>query len=138
MNHGTTPSPRGLSLPVRKITSVERKTLLSAGSVLAALGAVVCCVGSMLLLSLGVTGAWLGNFNALYPYRPYLIGIALALLAARYLWVYRKRRDCGEEAKACPTSFAARFDKAALWVSAALIAVAIGLPYAAPWLLSAS
>lgn len=92
----------------------------------------------MLLLSLGVTGAWLGNFNALYPYRPYLIGIALALLATRYLWVYRKRRDCREEAKTCPTPFATRFDKAALWVSAALIAVAIGLPYAAPWLLSTS
>ena len=129
---------RDISSPARKISGAGYKTLLSAGSVLAALGAVVCCVGSMVLLSLGVTGAWLGNFNALYPYRPYLIGIALALLAARYLWVYRKRRDCCEEAKACPTPFATRFDKAALWVSAALIAVAIGLPYAAPWLISAS
>jgi len=121
-----------------RIPGIDRKTLLSGGSVLAALAASVCCLVPLILLSLGVTGAWLGNFNALYPYRPYLIGIALALLAARYLWVHRKRRDCGEEAKACPTPFAPRFDKAALWVSAALIAVAIGLPYAAPWLISAS
>ncbi len=118
-----------------KMPSVDRKTLLSAGSILAALGASACCVGPLVLLSFGVTGAWLANFNALYPYKPYLIAAALLLLAARYVRVYRKRRDCGAEAKACPSAFATRFNKAALWVSAALVGVAIGLPYAAPWLL---
>ena len=116
---------------------VDRKTLLSAGSVFAALGASACCVGPLVLLSFGITGAWLANFNALYPYKPYLIATALLLLAARYIRVHRKRRDCGEEGKACQTRFATRFNKAALWVSTALIAVAVGLPYAAPWLLSA-
>ncbi len=119
-----------------RIAGVDRTTLASAGSILAAVGASACCVVPMVLLSFGVTGAWLGNFNALYPYKPYLIGIALALLAARFFWVYRKRRACREKGIACPAVFASRFSRAALWVSTALIAAAIGLPYAAPWLLS--
>ena len=128
---------RAIARTASKMPTVDRNSLLSAGSVFAALGASVCCVGPLVLLSFGITGAWLANFNALYPYKPYLIATALLLLTARYIRVYRKRRDCGEEGKACQTGFATRFNKAALWVSTALIAVAIGLPYAAPWLLSA-
>ena len=119
-----------------RIAGVDRTTLASAGSILAAVGASACCVVPMLLLSFGVTGAWLGKFNALYPYRTYLIGTAVVLLALRYAWVYRSRRACCEKGKACPIALWTRFDKTALWVSTALIAVAIGLPYAAPWLLS--
>ena len=122
----------------QNIGAFDQKTLLSAGSMLAALAAVACCAGPLVLLSLGVTGAWLGNLNALHPYQPYLVSIALVLLAARYVGVYRKRRVSRERDEARPTSFARRFDKGALWVSTALIALAIGLPYAAPWLLGTS
>lgn len=121
---------RRLSIP-----GVERKTLLSAGSVLAAMGASACCVVPLVFLSLGVGGAWLGNFNALYPYKPYLIGAALTLLAARYVRLYGKRRACCDDGKVIPTRFSTRFNKAALWVSTALIAAAIALPYLAPVLL---
>ena len=126
----------GLATRNWRIARVDRTTLASAGSVLAAVGASACCVVPLVLLSFGVTGAWLANFNALYPYKPYLIEITLALLLARYLWVYRKRRECREQGTACRAAFSSRFNKAALWVSTALIATAIGLPYAAPWLLS--
>ncbi len=126
----------GLATRKRGIAGVDRTTLASVGSVFAAVGASACCVVPMALLSFGVTGAWLGKFNALYPYKPYLIGIALALLVARHVWVHWKRRECREKGTVCPAAFSSRFNKAALWVSTALIAVAIGLPYAAPWLLS--
>ncbi len=135
MSQETMSAARAVARTAWKMPSVDRKTLLSAGSVFAAIGASACCIVPLVLLSFGVTGAWLANFNALYPYKPYLIATALLLLAARYVRVYRKRRDCGEEAKACRSAFATRFDKAALWVSTALVGVAIGLPYAAPWLL---
>ena len=135
VDQGTT-EVGGLASPKWSIASVDRTTLASAGSVLAAVGASACCVVPLVLLSFGVTGAWLANFNALYPYRPYLIGITLALLLARYVWVYRNRRECREKGTVCRAAFSSRFNKATVWVSTALIATAIGLPYAAPWLLS--
>ena len=37
--------------------------------VLAAIGASVCCVGPLVLLTLGIGGAWIANLTALEPTR---------------------------------------------------------------------
>lgn len=44
------------------------------GAVGAALAAAVCCVGPLVLISLGMTGAWVAWLGAL---EPYLLGMAL-------------------------------------------------------------
>ena len=41
-----------------------------AGAVLAGIGASACCVGPLLLLSMGIGGAWIVHLTALEPYRP--------------------------------------------------------------------
>ena len=53
-------------------SSLNAKMAL-AGGVLAGIGASACCVGPLLLLSLGVGGAWIGHLTALEPYRPVFI-----------------------------------------------------------------
>ena len=45
---------------------------------LASIGASACCVGPLLLLSLGIGGAWIGNLAALERYRPVFIALVLA------------------------------------------------------------
>lgn len=42
---------------------------LAAGG-LAAILASTCCLGPLVLVALGVSGAWIGNLTALEPYRP--------------------------------------------------------------------
>lgn len=53
----------------------ERKGIGSGwglvGAVVSAVGASICCVGPLLLLGLGVGGAWVGNLTAMEEYRPY-------------------------------------------------------------------
>ena len=46
------------------------KGSLVAGA-LAAIGASVCCVGPLVLLALGIGGAWIANLTALEPLRPW-------------------------------------------------------------------
>jgi len=46
------------------------------GAVLASL----CCLGPLLLLALGFSGAWLANLTALEPYRPIFIILSLIAL----------------------------------------------------------
>ena len=46
---------------------LDVKGSLVAG-VLAGIGASVCCVGPLVLLALGIGGAWIGNLTALEPY----------------------------------------------------------------------
>jgi mercuric ion transport protein len=51
------------------------------GSVLAS----SCCLLPLVLVSIGLTGAWMGRLRALQPFSPILVGISLAaLLAAAY------------------------------------------------------
>jgi mercuric ion transport protein len=39
-------------------------------SAAAAIGASLCCVVPLVLVSLGISGAWLASLTALEPYRP--------------------------------------------------------------------
>ena len=52
---------------------------LVAGA-LAALLASTCCLGPLVLISLGLSGAWIGKLTVLEPYQPIFIGAALVAL----------------------------------------------------------
>ncbi|MBL7590294.1 mercuric transporter MerT family protein, partial [Escherichia coli] len=53
--------------------------VLAAGGI-AAILASACCLGPLLLVALGFSGAWIGNLTVLEPYRPIFIGAALIAL----------------------------------------------------------
>ena len=68
-----------------KVGSIERSTersrsgaLLAGG--LAAILASTCCLGPLILVTLGLSGAWIGNLTKLEPYRLYFIAFAVAAL----------------------------------------------------------
>ena len=46
---------------------------------LAAILASPCCLGPLLLVAVGLSGAWIGNLTRLEPYRPFFIGAAASL-----------------------------------------------------------
>mgnify|MGYP003632310368 FL=1 len=52
-----------------------RGSLLAGG--VAALLASACCLGPLVLVVLGFSGAWIGNLTALEPYRPWFLAAAL-------------------------------------------------------------
>jgi hypothetical protein len=49
----------------------SRTRFVAAGGVLGALAASSCCILPLVLFSLGISGAWIGNLTALAPYKPY-------------------------------------------------------------------
>ena len=104
-----------------------------AGAVAAAAGASVCCLGPLLLLALGVSGAWIGNLTAMEKYRPIWMALTLVFLGLAFRRVYRKP---GEEACAsgttCPPN-AGRRNKLLLWIVTALVLGLLALPYLIPY-----
>src|SRR5579859_5325518 len=52
---------------------------LWAGVLAAAVGS-LCCVAPLVLLTLGISGAWIGQLTALEPYRPIFIAVATAFM----------------------------------------------------------
>lgn len=69
-----------------------RGALFAGG--LAAILASTCCLGPLVLVALGFSGAWIGNLTALEPFRP--IFIAAALVAMFFAWrrIYRQAPAC--------------------------------------------
>ena len=67
--------------------------LLVAG-ILAAIGASACCVGPLVLLALGISGAWITSLTELEPYRPIFIGLTVLFLAFAFYRLYLAPRVC--------------------------------------------
>lgn len=40
----------------------------------------ICCIGPLLLLAMGINGAWMVNLMALEPYQPLLLVLSVSLL----------------------------------------------------------
>lgn len=76
------------------MAKLSGKGSLVAGT-LAALGASACCVGPLMLLSLGIGGTWIGNLTAMEPYRPFFIALTLLFLGLAFRGLYWVPRGCG-------------------------------------------
>ena len=66
--------------------------LTAIGGILGAIAASSCCIAPLVLFSLGIGGAWIGNLTALAPYQPYFIAATLACLGYGYWLVYRREK----------------------------------------------
>jgi mercuric ion transport protein len=64
------------------------------GGVLAGVGASACCVGPLLLLSLGIGGAWIAHLTALEPYRPIFVVLAVVFLVLAFRKLYLVPQSC--------------------------------------------
>ena len=109
-----------------------RSRFVAAGSLVAAVLASSCCIGPLLLVTLGVSGAWIGNLTALEPYQPILMLITLVFLASGFWQVYfRPARACKPD-DACARPISGGLVKTVLWVATVLVVSAITIDYWAP------
>ena len=111
--------------------SREGRGPLFAGG-LAAILASTCCLGPLLLVTLGFSGAWIGNLTALEPYRPLFIGVALVAMFFAWRRIYRPAPDC-KPGDVCAIPQVRRTYRFLFWVVAALVLVALGFPFVAPF-----
>ena len=111
---------------VRGKTGPETWSLAAGG--IAALLAGACCLGPFVLVSIGLGGAWLSNFQLLEPYRPALIAVAVAALAFAGWRIYRPAVVC-EPGTMCATPRVRRRYRIGFWIVGALLLVTLSFPY---------
>ena len=102
-------------------------------SAAAAIVGSLCCVAPLVLLMLGISGAWIGQLTALEPYRPFFIGVTAVfmILAFRQLYVGPARCEPGA---ACENPRLQKRQRQIFWVVAAGLAALIAFPWAVPYL----
>jgi len=112
---------------------VSKATL--AGGLIAAIIASACCLGPLVLVTAGVSGAWISNLTLLEPYRPVSIGVALVFMGLAWRRIYRApaAAEC-EPGSLCALPQTNRVYRATFWLVSALVLLALGFPYFAPLL----
>jgi mercuric ion transport protein len=102
------------------------------GGVIAAVAASLCCVGPLVLVMLGIGGAWVANLAVLEPFRPYFLGAAVIALFFAWKKIYRAPAAACTPGSLCAMPQTNRIYKVLFWVVAVLVALALIFPYLAP------
>lgn len=112
-----------------------RGKLLAAGGLLGALAASSCCVLPLVLFSVGVSGAWIGNLTALAPYQWVFVAITMGCLVTGFYLIYGKSQIACTDEQVCVRPLSGRLIKIVLWVATALVVSAIAFPFVVPLVL---
>ena len=97
---------------------------------LAAILASTCCLGPLVLLALGLSGAWIGNLTLLEPYRPFFIAGAVVALFFAGWRIFRPVQVC-QTGEVCAVPRTHRICKLVFGIVSALVLVALIFPYVA-------
>jgi mercuric ion transport protein len=101
------------------------------GGMLAGIGASACCVGPLLLLSLGIGGAWIGNLTALEPYRPIFIALVLLFLGLAFRTLYLVPQSCDLEGN-CLKDRTKNAQRIMFWITTPLLLGLVAMPWLMP------
>jgi mercuric ion transport protein len=129
-------APMTINPGTRAANVQQQQRLMAAGGLFGALAASSCCILPLVLFSLGVSGAWIGNFTRLAPYQPYFIAVTIACLGYGYWLVYRSSKVVCADGEACERPLPNWLVQFGLIAATVLVAAAIGFNFLAPLLLN--
>ena len=110
---------------------MKTQASLAAG-VLAAIGATACCFGPLLLVTLGLGGAWVARMGRLTPLQPYFIGLTVLFMGFAFHRLYIRPRQCGP-GEVCDVPQVLRRQRVAFWVVLVLIVAMTSFPLVASY-----
>lgn len=120
--------------------TINEASLTKAGlaaSIVAAVGASICCIGPIAAAFLGLTS--MGALVKYEPYRPVLTMVTFAFLAGAFYLAYRKRpTEACETESLCATQGVTRVQKInriVLWIVTAVVLSILTFPTWSSWVL---
>lgn len=119
-----------LNSQLQKVFVMNSKQTLIA-SVLAGIGASLCCVAPLLLLSLGIGGAWMSTLTAFEPVRPIFLGLSLLFIGLTFRKLYLSTRIC-EPGKPCADDKYIRKQRLIFWSVTIPLLSLLAFPWFAP------
>ena len=112
--------------------SDRQSAWFTAGGVIGAVLASSCCIAPLVLLTLGVSGAWIGNLTDLEPYKPYIAVVTVVFLGLGFWEVYVKAKPACADGSYCARPKSSRITQSALWIGTVLVILAMTIDWWAP------
>ena len=97
----------------------------------AAIGASACCAGPLILVLLGVSGAWGSRLLALQPFQPFFAVGAVVAFGLAFQRLYLKREACAP-GKVCAMPPVRRRQRVVFWTLAVIATALMTFPLYAP------
>jgi len=134
----STPAGEGVREHDHTVTKSGQEPGLSKGSmigsIVAGIAASTCCLGPLVLLTLGVSGSWIGSLSAMEPYRPLFIGITLIFLGLAFHKLYRVPQVCAAD-KPCAQPGNLHKQRIIFWLISIFVLGVMSFPWYGPYLL---
>lgn len=112
---------------------INSKVVLGIGTLVAAVGASLCCIVPIAAVLLGVGSAALGM--QLMPIRPYLLGLTVVFLGTAFYQVYKpNRQECAPD-ESCAVPAGQRRQLTMVWLFAIVAVAVAALPYYLNWII---
>lgn len=107
---------------------LKKSYTLAVAGIAGVLGA-ACCIGPLVLASIGLGSIAAGVVALFEPLRPAFIVIALAALGFAGWRIYRRPAQACESGTACAVPQSGRLNKIAFWIVAAIVLALLAFPY---------
>ena len=122
------------ALQPSEVGTDRRKGWLAGGGVIGGILASACCVVPLVLVTLGISGAWIGSLTSLEPYKPYVAAVTAVFIGLGFWQVYFKPKPTCAEGTYCARPVSSRITQGALWFATVLIVLAMTIGWGAPFL----
>ena len=106
-----------------------------AAGVLSAVGASACCVGPLVLVALGLGGAWVSGLRALEPLFPVFVAAAISAFGFAFWRLYITPRRCAPDV-VCASPSVMRRQRIGFWVALVCAKAILWFPVYGPRLLA--
>jgi mercuric ion transport protein len=115
-------------------TPTAESSSIAAG-IAAALGASSCCVLPLVLVALGLGGAWVAQLRELERFFPVFAALAVASFGFAFYRLYLRPADCAPDG-ACAAPQVRRRQRIAFWSTLVIAHALVLSPYYASYLFS--
>lgn len=115
-------------------TNDRARRIFTAGGAIGAILASTCCVVPLILVMLGISGAWIGTLTALEPYKPYVGTVAIVFIGLGFRQVYFAAGPACADGESCARPRAAVVTRTVLWLSTLVVLLALTINWWAPFL----
>ena len=114
---------------------IKRPFWFGVGAVIAAIGASACCIGPLVLLSLGIGGAWMSTLTSMEAVRPFFLIATLVFIGLAFRKLYLVPETC-ETGEACESPSVKRNQRIVFWVGSVFLIGLLAFPWYAPLFLA--
>lgn len=113
---------------------MDKARIAAVGAMGTAIGSVLCCVGPLVAVALGVSGAGLAAMFE--PLRPYFVAGTVLALGLGFVAAHREDRKACEPGTVCASPVARRRMKLWLWIATIAAVLFVTFPWWSKFILS--